>query len=95
MSYPLKDDSGGKLKAMPGGGIYLAGGGFKPTFHPAAPGEAHAAMVVDKSEPPVYCKYCYTDVAPLTLREEVIPGRVTEMTICSVCASGLTPPEVV
>lgn len=95
MSYPLKDESAGKLKDWPGGGIYWPGCGYEPTFRAAAPGEAPVAIVIDKAEPDDYCKYCRKDTAPLTLREEITPGRVTEMTICSECAYGLTPSEVI
>lgn len=92
MSAPLKDESGGKLKSWPGGGIF-SGGTYEPTFRPAEPGERAVATVVEGGEQSVYCKYCYANTEPLTLREEVIPGRVTEMTICSQCAHGLTPSE--
>lgn len=93
MSAPLKDESGGKLKSWPGGGCYPAGGGYVPTFRPAEPGERPVATVVESSEKSVYCKYCYEDTTPLTLREEVIPGHVSEMTICAECSCGLTSPE--
>lgn len=93
MSAPLQDLSDGALKAWPGGYVLYPDGRREECFRPAAVGEHPVATVLPASDQPVYCKYCYKDTLPLTLREEVIPGRVTNMTICSQCAYGLTPPE--
>lgn len=93
MSAPLRDDSRGQLKAWPGGGITYPGGTYQPTFRPAFPDERPAATVVESIEQSIYCKYCNEDTLPLALREEY--DCVTEMTICSQCAYGLTPPEVI
>lgn len=94
MPVPLRDLSGGRLKAWPGGGVYYPDGRYEPTFRPAEPGEKVSATVIRAKARRVYCKYCYRNCLPLTLREED-PGAgdaVYEMTICSECGSGLTPP---
>lgn len=92
-AYPLEDNSGGKLKGWPGGGVLYPNGIYQPVFRPAKPGERAAAFVVDSPEDSVYCKYCYAEVPPLLLHEQSISGQVTHMTICSQCGAGLTPPE--
>lgn len=40
----------------------------------------------------MYCKYCYKNVLPRLLVEEV-DGQRYVMEICSECEAGLTPPE--
>lgn len=93
---PLRDLSGGQLRAWPGGGAIRYGGLYEPCFRPAVGEERAVATVLPtRDRRAVYCKYCYQDVLPLILREEVIPGRVTEMTLCAECGYGLTPSEEV
>jgi hypothetical protein len=38
-----------------------------------------------------YCNYCYKNVRPLTLIEDVF--GLTRMAVCSECGAGLTAPE--
>lgn len=94
-SQPLEDQSGGYLRGWPGGTVYLPHGPTIPIFRRVRPNERPVATVMPPSNPDerVYCKYCCSDVLPLPLREEIVPGRRTEMTICSACGAGLTPPE--
>lgn len=92
MSAPLRDESDGKLKAWPGGGVHYPGGHYEPIFRHATAGEAAVAIVAVPTDLPeyVYCKYCYQTRHPLVLREYIV--EPSEMVICSECAYGLAPP---
>ena len=94
MSTPLRDLSGGRLKAWPGGGI-VTGDGYLPLWRPEAdPDWPPSAIVMGGAGRWVYCKYCYKSTLPLTVHAHGFGvGEVcSEQVICSECAYGLSEP---
>jgi hypothetical protein len=85
----------------PGGSIILVGEMERyPVLDPTTPGlcEIRRVRPADGIGRWVYCKYCYKNVRPVVMMEELPPAAhwpPSEMVLCSECSAGLTAPVAI
>jgi hypothetical protein len=89
------------LENPPGGSIIIPGQAVRyPALDPTTPGRCEIRRVhsSDGVGRWVYCKYCYKNVRPVVMMEELPPAAnwpPSEMILCAECSAGLTAPVAI